>query len=173
MKRWNKSGQFYLIAAIVIISVIIGLTSISNYSKKKNYEKINDLKDELQIETGQITEYANSHDLTNDQANEILKNISEIYSNSSGIENLFFLYGTKSRVIISAYTKTAPENISIDGNDTLLQPEDESYKSIYYTPLGNETTIKMDNVSYSFSLSPGSNFYFIISKDDYIVSNKE
>ena len=64
MKRGNKKGQFYLLAAIIIIIVIVGFATVSNYLKKKGTVKLYDIKDELQIESGEVLEYGISEEIT-------------------------------------------------------------------------------------------------------------
>lgn len=175
-KGWNKSGQFYLIAAIVIISIIIGFTSVANYSKKKTNEEINMLKEELQIETGQVIEYG-MNTYTSPigrlgKINLLVQNVSEDYANYTGIENQYFVIGDKIRIMVSALLKSVPENISIDGNYTLFKPTLKNYTAIYYSPVGGKLTIGIDEIPYQFELSDGMNIQFIISKGDYVATNK-
>ena len=55
MKRGNKRGQLYLIAALIIVFVIIGFFSLGNYAKKQKTDvKIYDIAKELEIETGNV-----------------------------------------------------------------------------------------------------------------------
>ena len=191
-RGWNKSGQFYLIAAIVIISVIIGFTSIANYSKKKSSEKMNDLRDELQIETSKILEYGmnnypstgrlacinegdDSTACTTKPGNRGLKEIAEIYMDYTDVENMYFILGDTRRITISAYLQLVPENIFVEGvspDDPLFQPNQDEYYFKYYTPVGNEITININEIPYTFELKPGMNLYFIISKEGYVATNK-
>ena len=50
----QKRGQFYLIAALVIIAVIIGYAGISNYLEKKESIKLYNLGEELGIESENV-----------------------------------------------------------------------------------------------------------------------
>ena len=171
----NRKGQFYLIAAIVIISVIVGFTGISNYSKKEKNEKINDLRDELQIETAKIMEYGiNNYQVIgrSTKISELLEEDVRIYAGNSEIENMYFILGEPTKVIISAYLKSLPENLSIDDNSTLFQPATNNYESIYYAPAENKIIIGVNNIPYEFELKSGINLYFIISKGNYIATNK-
>ena len=57
MKKRNKRGQFYLIATIIIVGLIIGLAVTFNYSSKDiSYEAENVAK-ELNIEGGKVIDY--------------------------------------------------------------------------------------------------------------------
>ena len=176
MRCKNKSGQFYLIAAIVIISLVIGFTGIANYSKKTNSERINGIRDEMQIETAKIVEYGvENYNYIERLAkiNELLKNVSEIYSNYSGVEEFYYVLGDTSSVAISAYMKDFPETANIDGTETIWDKSlGDNYKIIYHTPTSSTLTIKMNNIDYAFELTSGLNLYFIISKGDYVATNK-
>ena len=193
-RRWNKSGQFYLIAAIVIISVIIGFTSVANYSKKKSSEGMNELRDELQIETAKILEYwVNIHPETAgrlacinkgyesttclDATNGGLKEVAEIYANQKDVENMYFILADKTdagRAIVSVYLKSPPENFSLEsGEEIEITPVKDKYTSSeFFTPAGDTITININEVPYAFELKPGMNLYFIISKEGYVATNK-
>ena len=212
-KRWNKSrkskisccnffpknrrGQFYLIAAIVIISVIIGFTSIANYSKKKSSEKMNDLRDEMQIETAKILEYwVNEHPQVagrlaciNEGKNNLeicpgatnggLKEVAGIYADYTDVENMYFILADKTdagRAIVSVYLKSIPTTFSIDaGGEEIVEitPIKEEYTSSnFFTPVGDTITININEVPYTFELKSGMNLYFIISKEGYVATNK-
>jgi len=53
----QKRGQFYLIAALIIIAVIIGFAGISNYIQKKEVIKLYDLGEELGIESQNVLDF--------------------------------------------------------------------------------------------------------------------
>ena len=178
-KRWNKSGQFYLIAAIVIISLIIGFIGIANYSKKKSSEKMNYLRDELNIETAYIVQYGINNNGTSLEAiNYMLYDTADFYVNETIIEEIYFVLADMSipipRVAVSAWANPFPDSIIIDGSTKLFEGKtfSDNYKDLYYTPTANSTTIKINNISYTFDLKPGVNIYFVISNGDYVASNK-
>ena len=181
----NRRGQFYLIAAIVIISVIIGFTSISNYSKKQDYEKVNDLKEELQIETGKVIEYSSSQGFLSlgwtyeEINNSVLKNISEIYINYSEIENLFFVLGGtdrdgSERLIFSGISKEIPEKVSINygSGENFLNLTERNYTSLSFESSAENVAVNVDGTTHNFKLNPGTNLFFIITNKGYVASNK-
>ena len=175
----NRRGQFYLIAAIVIISIIIGFTSISNYSKDVNSETINNLRDELHIETGQIVEYGVNQYPTGklENINYLLNETSEVYVKTTPIKEMYFILADMStpRVAVSAWLDPFPENLTIDGNliSSFNKEFSENYKVIYYTPTSNSTAININDIPYEFELKPGVNIYFVISGGDYVATNKD
>jgi len=56
----NRRGQFYLVAGLIIIFIIVSLIAITNYIQKSPKIIANDLKEELKIETQKILEYESS-----------------------------------------------------------------------------------------------------------------
>ena len=170
----GKNGQFYLIAAIVIISVLVGFTSVSNYSKKKTNEEINDLRDELQIETAQIVEYGINGGETFEEINvNYLNEIAEYYVTSQGIEEIYFVLGKTTGVAVSAYLDPFPENLIIDGSPRQISKTvNDNFKIVHYTPLGNSVSLEINEINYEFEIGSGINLYFIISKEGYIATNK-
>jgi len=53
----DKKAQFYLLAAIIIIAVIIGFAGVSNFYKKREAVKVYDLGEELEIEGKNVLDY--------------------------------------------------------------------------------------------------------------------
>ncbi len=50
IRRGDKCGQFYLLAAIVIIALIVGFISFTNYSQRDENTRVKDLSEELKVE---------------------------------------------------------------------------------------------------------------------------
>ena len=54
----NKRGQFYLVAAVIIVLVVIGISSVKTYSViKSEPQNLEDLSLELSEETARIVDY--------------------------------------------------------------------------------------------------------------------
>ena len=64
----QKRGQFYLVAAIVIISLIVGFSVVSNYATNKEVVKLYDLKEELGIESANVLKYGTYQSVTDLEA---------------------------------------------------------------------------------------------------------
>ena len=139
----DKTGQFYLIAAIVIISLVAGIFTIVNYSKKQDISKVYDLKKELEIESGKM-----------------LDNVNEGYA-WNGLTSNFSAYAGKDVEIIYIIVDTVSRNITVykylDINNKVDFPY--SYNS------GNMIiTVNVQGTDYRFKEKEGENFYFIISQ---------
>jgi len=178
----KKRGQFYIIAAIIIVVVIVGLSSIANYAiVRKKPVKFYDLGEELNIESGRVVEHGiyNEIDvpsLIEDFTDKYFVNYSE--EKEKGTE-LIFVYGNKENAKISTYTTEATGEIiltygagsfTISGYDKYI-PERKTLSNI-----GEDSIVlNIFNNDYSFSLQEGENFLFVISKkteeETYITSS--
>ena len=137
-----KRGQFYIVAGVIIISVIISLIAISNYIQKSQTIIVNDLKEELKIETQKVLDY----DISTGQ-NKI-ESYGLDYSKhlGSGIE-LYFIMGEDPNINAYQY---------VNGNETsLADPEVVDGKIIFI----------LEDVNYEFDLMPSENFYYLISQE--------
>ena len=95
MKRGNKKGQFYLIAALIIISVMVSFMAYQNKIRTAPVSyKIYDLGKELNLETAQVLDYGIYSNPAQEQA--ILKswanNFSAYAGEKSGQEKFVFVY---------------------------------------------------------------------------------
>ena len=165
----NKRGQFYLIAAVILVAMILGLVTISNNAKKKDFTNIYDSEEELKIEAEAVLDYAIKNEPADIDGR--LETFTRNYSNYSEAENLYFVFGDETSVNIAAYRKSTPATIFVDGND--LEIPVESYTILEdYTPADNKITLTINEISHEFELKTGQNFYFIISheteEEDYV-----
>ena len=161
MKKKNKAGQFYLFAAIIIISLIIGFAVISNYSKTRTSTKIYDLGEELKIESAEVLDYGTYNEYSKEEMKDLLGNFTEVYSEYAGKDvAIFFISGNKEGVEIYDYPEEGGEGIG-----------EEQVEII-----GEKIIVTVDEIKYEFSLKSGENFYFIISQkidgEKHIITNK-
>jgi len=143
--RKNRRGQFYLVAGIIIISVIVSLITISNYLQKSSTVIVNDLKEELKIETQKILNYDIGH--AGDSIN--LYGIDYSSHLGTGIE-LYFIMGEDPNIEANKYVNgvytSATENLIIDGDN-------------------NKIIFTLEDVNYEFGLAAGENFYYLITQE--------
>ncbi len=143
MKRLNKSGQFYLVAAVIVVVIIVGMISITNYAKKSENSNVETFGEEFEIESQKVLDY----DSLNGQ-NKI-EDFTEVYSSYLGSKiNSSFIVGTEGS--LEAYTYLNGEKVDLNSSLTV----------------GSEDIIFVyDEVIYNFELEKGKNFYFVFSQD--------
>jgi hypothetical protein len=121
----GKGGQFYLVAAIVIITILIGFSVVSNYSRNKEVVQLYDLKQELNIETAKVLEYGTYQE---QDADEVLSDFAKSYADYAGQgKNMYFFFGNFQKVTTVAYQDLSSDKINIairkgygrKGNDDL------------------------------------------------------
>ena len=174
MKRGEKRGQFYLLTTIIIITLIAGFVTILNYSQKKSDVKFYYLGEELGIESENILDYGINNDK---DLKELLGNFTKTYSNYSETQNLYFIFGNKESITVSGYKELEDGIILIDvgSGDQTLSLEKGVYNSIDFAFPSNNVKVTVDEIEYNFTLRPGENFYFIISREieeeKYVVTN--
>ena len=160
----NKRGQFYLIAAIILIAMILSLVTVANKSRTQNLTHISEAAEEISIEAEAIMNYGISHDEDLTAMNTRFKEFTENYSPYSNVENLYFLYGDQSGIQLGAYRKLTPAQIFVNGfGRNVINDTDTSTTHI---PSGSPPTITItiDDLDTSFEIKEGYNFYFILSQ---------
>jgi len=174
--KGDKSGQFYLIATVIIIAVVIGFVTISNYAQKQESVKIYDLGEELNIEGENVLDYGIYNGLDKNATAELLKNFIETYSEYLGEDiDIYLIVGDDESLIVIGQEEGLEEDIEIDFGLTGNAIKNlKKYARKTFTPtasleVGNKIRIKIkkDNGNdneYEFELKEGENFYFIISQ---------
>ena len=148
---------------------------MSNYLKKKSFVRIHDLGEGLEIESENILDYYTykpDFDLKNN-----LTDFIKTYSNYSGIENLYFIFGNQSVVSVMGYQKLEDKTISVETNSETgsLEITRNLVASKTFLIPGEDIKIIIDKNEYDFQLKSWENFYFIMSQEvggeKYVVTN--
>ncbi len=192
----KKGGQFYLVAAIVIITILIGFSVVSNYSRNKEVVLLYDLKQELNIETARVLEYGTYQE---EDAEIVLSDFAESFADYAGEDkNMYFFFGNFQKVTAVAYQDLSNDKmeITIRGagrrdleckiNEVLTSPCKGSLGGKEEMVLGEKITfeeftseevrllIGILEAEYHFKLRTGENFYFVLEQkvggERYVVS---
>lgn len=138
----NKRGQFYLIAGIIIVGIILGIIVISNYAKKESYSRIEETGKEVEIESQKVLDYRAY------SGQDKLSEFGKDYSSYIG-EDIEFYFITGDENNIDAYKY-------LNGYETQLSDPEIEDDKIIFTLNGEE---------YEFELKSGENFYFVINQE--------
>lgn len=152
-KRWqdkaifqmkNKRGQFYLVATIIIVGLVVALSVAINYSTKTNYSDVEEIAKELTIES----QYVLDHDTYNTE-NEF-DNFGMVYSEYAGDDkSIYYIIVDENEGTEEAYKYSGGNKVDLSENLDVNQ-------DIQYT---------LDSRVYHFKLEYGKNFYFIVAQD--------
>ena len=161
---FGKRGQFYLIAAIILATIIIGISVVVNYSKKQDSGNLENLKEELQIESENVLDYGAYNGFDDVQMKTLLTDFSKNYINSKGKDkNLYFIFGDSvSLTVVSSQSseETARINVGEGIVDLIITQE-----GVSFSPSGNQISLIINDFTHNFKLEEGENFYFLISQE--------
>lgn len=167
MEGKGKKGQFYLVAAVVMISILLGITSIGNFSKTSADPKLKELKQEILIESEKVIDYAYKNDFDETQINSLLENFATDWINFEGKDkNLYFIFGKKEDFTLVAYqAKEESVRLFLDSIEEVNLETGEIFKG-YYSDSDGEISLEAGDTKHEFELVQGENFYFVISKKE-------
>jgi hypothetical protein len=166
----NKRGQFYLLAAIVIIVIISGFAAVSNYAQKRSSIRLYDVKDELGIESGKVLDYGTlKGELieVNGKFVNIIDHFTDQYDKYAGEDKeIFFIFGSFEEVVLITYADISEGSVDVVIGEVVTGQEIKGRELVrqVITPEGGEVSIKIGEDVYPFTLKPGENFYFVISQ---------
>lgn len=172
-KRGSKKAQFYLIAALIIIVLIVGFASISNYIKvKEKPKKFYDLSGNINLEGADIIKYSI---YSKQNTDKVIQNFTEIfqqYIEATGEESdLIIITGDENNITVRTINSTNQGQVSISLGGTLVtvyEAQEKEIKIKKYSGanqnIQNITINLPNNVTQTFSLKPGQNFIFVLTK---------
>jgi hypothetical protein len=157
----NKRGQFYLIAAIIIVTIAVGFVIVSNSASSQQTPNIYFLRDELKIESSKVIDYATSNQFSGTQTRNILTDFSNQYINNSQNDNFYFIFGNTTNMTFMSH-QIYYTNVTLNGID---YTNNISVGNTYLTSFvpGNNIIISISGNPYQFSLKNGVNFNFVLS----------
>ena len=167
----NKRGQFYLIAAILILIVVAGIIGVKTYVTITPQPRgIQSVGSELKEESFRVVDYGiyNNKDIT-----EYLNNFTEIYSpyflKKTNNANIIFVYGNMTNLSAVKYEKASTGSVTANIGDlsAVWNPVgiNVNRTQINVAGLGGKVNVTIFNNSYSFDLKNNEMFYFVIVQE--------
>jgi|SRR3989344_1118699 len=164
----QKRGQFFLIAAIVIIIILLGLAAVYN-SVRTNQEdlRVYDLSEEINYESSQVIQRGIFNSLDETELAQNVEDLSNTYAKANPESDIIVVYGSGSQVNLLIYNSTQTGEIGIDtGNSGASQAIYTRKVIILNSEIeSGNLTINIGNIPYTFDLRPGQNFYIVLRKD--------
>lgn len=168
----GKSGQFYIIAALIIISVIIGFFAARNYLRTNGEgTKVYDLSRELKIETGYVYDYGTyNQELTDSLVEDWTERYYNYSKGQEAVEDWIFAYGDAENIIAITFTTVTVGEIGITtGMGTTPVKIEKGIKNKTEIPAQKgKISIAFKNQKYDFDLKTGENFFFVIKSGGYV-----
>jgi hypothetical protein len=182
----NKRGQFYLIAAIIIIGIVLTSVVTVNYIKtKKEKYPIYNIRDIVDLETAAVLRFGT---VSGGELDDLMKTWVQDYATYGGqsiLGDWIFVYGTKDssgEIKLKALVINEKSSGGLDlgfGDTTVSSPQFDPYTVIVYdisTDVNLETgeievSIPEMNYTNSFDVKQGQNFWFVITTGNQTISN--
>jgi hypothetical protein len=159
----EKRGQFYLVAAIIITVIVMGIAAISNYSIKSEPTNVEALKEQIQTESTKTIDYGINKPLDQNGMFNLLTDFTQQYINSeSRDKNLYFIFGTKTNMTLNGFQNTN-NNVLLD-NAAVTSNSNSAFLYSEVPANPNLVILTINQTDYDFNLSDGQNFFFVISQ---------
>jgi len=177
----NKRGQFYLVAAVIIIMVLIGVASVKTYAIiRSEPRQIQDIGSELNEEGSRIVDYGiyNPGELDN-VLNTFNVEYAPYFLKKTEASNIVFIYGDKTDLKGVRYSEASTGGVSatIGGASTTWASVNINVERTTITDEGdNQISVTILEKNFDFDLKDNEMFYFVVAqeRDDeiYIETNQ-
>lgn len=181
----HKRGQFFLIAAVIIVFVLIGFGAIYSSTKTLKEDVIfYDLSKEAVFEGTKVLDYSSFNSIPDSEVYAMVKNLTDYYSTLRPETDFIFIYGNASDL----YRIDSPKSVnsgfvSVAGADTLtysrVAMNENSKKDPKKIPVETgQKKVEVDlphGTNVTITLTSGQNFYIFASKEregERLVSTK-
>lgn len=167
----NKRGQFYLVAAMIIISIMLGFMAYQSHLRTVPVsQKVYDLGKELDLETAQVLDYGIYSSPSQQQAilNSWANNFSQYSSKKSEQEKFIFVYYDKNSAQFKGTEFTSVDSGCIGVGDEFTSICTEEPVATDVTSSCSSTDDKITCIigtgetATVFSFNKDENFYFVI-----------
>jgi hypothetical protein len=166
----NKRGQFFLLAAIVIIGVIMGLRAIyTNVETPPEDSSIYDLSEEIHYESGAVIDSGVFFAFNENERNRRIENLTDYYAAANLGTDFIIVYGDRDKLWAVFYTTQNTGSVGLtlgSGSANYNVTTQRRFNATFVPAQGdNSVTIVLDEVSYTFDLSPGQTFFIVLKKE--------
>ena len=165
----NKRGQFYLVAALVIIGIITGLATVYNTARGSIEDAtVYDLSKEINFEAAQVIDSGIFQAKTYEERSANIEFLTDFYATQHPNNDLFILYGNESNITLVFYNFTESGNvgIAIGGPPIQFSVSGPGKLKQNVERQGDAVSVLFDaETTYNFALRPGQTFFVILRKE--------
>ncbi len=168
----NKSGQYYLSAAVIIILIIATIASLTTYIVTRPQPRtIDSLRSQLIEESSRIIEYG-VHE--NKNVNTLLgdfieKDFGPLFLKETENANVLFIYGDSSSIYGVRYKADVAGPISASIGTNNINWQSQGDKSIIekavLSPVNGMVNVQILEKTYNFKINQGETFHFVIVQE--------
>lgn len=166
----NKRGQFFLIAALVIIGIMIGLVAVYTTAQTPTKETmVYDLSNEINFESGQVIDSGVFNDLPENLWHNRVENLTDHYASSNLGTDFITIYGNRSEMYVLSYISDSSGSVGITSGNTPIGSSiiHQRRQNASFNPNSeDEITVLIDQeIEYTFDIKPGQTFFVILKKE--------
>ena len=168
----NKRGQFYIIAAVIILVIVAGIITVKTYvNVEPEPRSIQSMGDELSEESFRVVNYGiyNSENITK-VLNNFTDNYAPYFTKKTNNANVIFIYGNSTFLYSAKFDNESTGKVSANiGSGSPNWNMDTSFVNrtrITTAPGITKVTVTIFNNSYDFDIKEKNEmFYFIIVQE--------
>ncbi|MDD5191958.1 MAG: hypothetical protein PHH54_04960 [Candidatus Nanoarchaeia archaeon] len=166
----NKKGQYYLVAAIIIILAVSGIASVKTYaSVKSEPRKIQDIGSELREETVRIVDYGV---YSKDNLTRVLNNFTDsefapYFLKKTDNTSIVFIYGDADELYSVQYKPehTGDVYATLGGASPSWNEITIYANRTRLTGFGETINVTILNRNFEFEIRNNEMFYFLITQE--------
>lgn len=162
----NKKGQFFLIAAVIIVGVVITLAAINiSTTTPKEDATIYDLSKEINYESNQLIDKGVY--LNEDSEYKILS-LARNYSNANPDTDMLIIFGNQNEISGVEFKNNPSGFTGVSASGSPIGDLQFTKTETQFTPekQGNLVTILLEDQSdITFELSQGESFYIVLQRE--------
>ena len=171
---FGKRGQFFLVAALVISGILIGLATIyTKVDAPKENTAVYDLSQELNYESLQVIDQGVFTGLTQEQLNNQIINLTAYYVAKEPNKEFVVVYGDSDSITVNRYSKSDAGNAGISTGGRLtsetiqINQNTQEQLNPSQEELGKKVCLKFFNDrEVCYNLRQGQNFIAGVSFTD-------
>lgn len=160
----KKKGQFYLVAAVVIVVILFSISTIHNSTKTSDeYSLVYSLADEIKFETSQILD---NSALFNVEEQETLSRIQEYLSyisQKNPSTKFLAVYSTEQNIHFITYNNANSDVVGTYENQEVWKPASDSSETIQTLSKNSDSiTLEISSETHILNIPEGRQFFVIL-----------
>lgn len=168
----NKKGQVFIMAAVIIAGIILSAAKIANSARTgSNQAAFYDLADEIDFETKKVIDYGVINAQNQIGLDRFVIDFLGNYSDYIQNEEVVFIFGDSSGTMTAINYQSAltPHVINLaTGPNPITLPitlTQATTAQLERDATNSKIKVTIRGIDYTFSLTQGQNFYFVLIKD--------
>lgn len=168
----NKKAQFYLIAALVIISVISGIFTIYNIATAPSQETLfYSLQEEVEYEGGKVISHGLYNSLSTEAIAKNVESVTDYYSSAHPRTDFLIILGDEASLDFILYKNIQTGNLGVKyGNIPIFSPSNEKGKFLKenVNRNGDSVTVTLDEgkITKEYTLRKNENYFFFVIREE-------